>query len=37
MPMTLRLLTSYTRPNNFDVDLHNIADQLTHQGTYAVS
>lgn len=31
MPNTLRLLTEYTRPNTFDIDLHCVADQLTHQ------
>ena len=33
MPNTLRLLNEYTRNNTFDVDLHCVADQLTHQDT----
>ena len=37
MPNTLRLLNEYTRNNTYDIDLHCIADQLTHQGTFVVS
>lgn len=35
MPWTEKLLNSYTRNNTYDVDLMNVGDQLTFQGTYA--
>lgn len=36
MPMTERLLNTYTRNNTYDVDLMNVGDQLTFQGTHIV-
>ena len=37
MPNCQKVLEQYTRPSTWNIDLHNVCDQLTHQGTFAVS